>query len=119
MGQMPVQTMQTVNETQTIMESREVTIKVPKVIMEDVEITYQVPAMETRTQTVQRPKTVMEEKEITVQEPRTVMETHSIQIPQYTHTYTTYGAPIMGTVPTGYKSSAPPHRAGSCLPDHH
>jgi hypothetical protein len=44
---------------QTIMESREVTIKVPKVIMEDVEITYQVPAMETRTQTVQRPKTVM------------------------------------------------------------
>jgi hypothetical protein len=44
---------------QTIMESREVTIKVPKVIMEEVEISYQVPAMETRTQTVQRPKTVM------------------------------------------------------------
>jgi hypothetical protein len=41
------------------MESREITIKVPKVIMEDVEITYQVPAMETKTHTVQRPKTVM------------------------------------------------------------
>ena len=47
-----------------------------------------------------------------MQEPRTVMETHSIQIPQYTHTYTTYGAPIMGTVPTGYKSSAPPTEQG-------
>jgi len=41
------------------MESKEITIKVPKVIMEDVEITYQVPAMETRSHTVQRPKTVM------------------------------------------------------------
>jgi hypothetical protein len=41
------------------MVSREVTIQVPKVIMEDVEITYNVPAMETRSHTVQRPKTVM------------------------------------------------------------
>ena len=45
--------------SQTIMESREVTVKVPKVIMEEVEITYQVPAMEERVHTVQRPKTVM------------------------------------------------------------
>ena len=44
---------------QVIMESREITVKVPKVIMEDVEITYNVPAMETKTHTVQRPKTVM------------------------------------------------------------
>ena len=45
--------------SQVIMESKEVTIKVPKVIMEEVEISYQVPAMETRTHTIQRPKTVM------------------------------------------------------------
>ena len=44
---------------QTVMESKEVTIQVPKVIMEEVEITYQVPAMETKTRTVQRPKTIM------------------------------------------------------------
>ena len=43
-----------------------------------------------------------------MQEPRTVMETHSIQIPQYTHTYTTYGAPIMGAPMT----SAPPTEQG-------
>merc|ERR1712216_339743 len=43
-------------EYQTVMESKEVTIQVPKVIMEEVEITYQVPAMETKTRTVQRPK---------------------------------------------------------------
>jgi hypothetical protein len=41
------------------MESKEVTIKVPKVIMEEVEISYQVPAMETRTHTIQRPKMIM------------------------------------------------------------
>lgn len=47
--QAPMQYMQHVQpppqpefETKVIMESREVTIKVPKVIMEDVEITYQV-----------------------------------------------------------------------------
>ena len=40
-------------------ESKEITIQVPKVIMEEVEITYQVPAMETKTRTVQRPKTIM------------------------------------------------------------
>ena len=44
---------------QTVMESKEITIQVPKVIMEEVEITYQVPAMETKTRTVQRPKTIM------------------------------------------------------------
>jgi len=44
---------------QVTMESREVTIQVPRVIMEEVEISYQVPAMETRTHTIQRPKTVM------------------------------------------------------------
>ena len=42
-----------------------------------------------------------------MQEPRTVMETHSIQIPQYTHTYTTYGAPVMAP-----KMSAPPTEQG-------
>ena len=41
------------------MESKEVTIKVPKVIMEEVEISYQVPAMEIRTHTIQRPKMIM------------------------------------------------------------
>ena len=41
------------------MVSREITIQVPKVIMEEVEVTYNVPAMETRSHTVQRPKTVM------------------------------------------------------------
>jgi hypothetical protein len=41
------------------MVSREVTIQVPRVIMEEVEVTYNVPAMETRSHTVQRPKTVM------------------------------------------------------------
>ena len=41
------------------MESKEIAIQVPKVIMEEVEITYQVPAMETKTRTVQRPKTIM------------------------------------------------------------
>jgi hypothetical protein len=66
-----------------IYEEKEITIQVPKTVMEDVEITYQVPAMETKTHTLQRPKTVMEEKEITVQEPRTVMETQSVQIPAY------------------------------------
>ena len=44
---------------QTVMETKEITIQVPKVIMEEVEITYQVPAMETKTRTVQRPKTIM------------------------------------------------------------
>jgi len=44
---------------QVEMVSREVTIQVPKVIMEEVEVTYNVPAMETRSHTVQRPKTVM------------------------------------------------------------
>merc|ERR1711990_212367 len=70
-------------EYQTVMESKEITIQVPKVIMEEVEITYQVPAMETKTRTVQRPKTIMEDKEVTVQEPRTVMETRSVQVPFY------------------------------------
>ena len=44
---------------QVEMVSREVTIQVPRVIMEEVEVTYNVPAMETRSHTVQRPKTVM------------------------------------------------------------
>ena len=44
---------------QVEMVSREITIQVPKVIMEEVEVTYNVPAMETRSHTVQRPKTVM------------------------------------------------------------
>merc|ERR1712100_28730 len=70
-------------EYQTVMESKEITIQVPKVIMEEVEITYQVPAMETKTRTVQRPKTIMEDKGVTVQEPRTVMETRSVQVPLY------------------------------------
>ena len=81
--QVPVAGVQTVYDTQVIYEEKEITIQVPKTVMEDVEITYQVPAMETKTHTLQRPKTVMEDREITVQEPKTVIETQTVQIPAY------------------------------------
>jgi hypothetical protein len=84
-----VMTYQTVNEQQITYETKEVTVKVPRTVMEDVEVTYQVPAYETRTHTVQKPKTVMEEQIITEQVPRTVMQARTIQVPQ-TQTYNTY-----------------------------
>jgi len=84
-----VMTYQTVNEQQVTYEAKEVTVKVPRTVMEDVEVTYQVPAYETRTHTVQKPKTVMEEQVITEQVPRTVMQARTVQVPQ-TQTYNTY-----------------------------
>eukprot|EP00284_Hemiselmis_tepida_P001731 CAMPEP_0174952166 /NCGR_PEP_ID=MMETSP1355-20121228/95230_1 /TAXON_ID=464990 /ORGANISM="Hemiselmis tepida, Strain CCMP443" /LENGTH=215 /DNA_ID=CAMNT_0016199853 /DNA_START=16 /DNA_END=663 /DNA_ORIENTATION=+ len=76
-----VQSFTTVAENQTYMEPREVAIKVPRVVMEDVEVSYQVPAYETRTHTAQRPRTVMEEQTITVQEPRMTTEQVPVQVP--------------------------------------
>jgi hypothetical protein len=76
-----VQSFTTVAENQTYMEPREVAIKVPRVVMEDVEVSYQVPAFETRTHTAQRPRTVMEEQTITVNEPRMATESVPVQVP--------------------------------------
>jgi hypothetical protein len=70
-----------VMENQTYMEPKQVTVKVPRTVMEDVEVSYQVPAMESRFHTAQRPKVVMEEQTITVNEPRTVMEPVQVQVP--------------------------------------
>ena len=71
-------------DTQVIYEEKEITIQVPKTVMEDVEITYQVPAMETKTHTLQRPKTVMEEpRDHRAGAASTVMETQTVQIPAY------------------------------------
>eukprot|EP00293_Proteomonas_sulcata_P019326 CAMPEP_0184288688 /NCGR_PEP_ID=MMETSP1049-20130417/1162_1 /TAXON_ID=77928 /ORGANISM="Proteomonas sulcata, Strain CCMP704" /LENGTH=227 /DNA_ID=CAMNT_0026595187 /DNA_START=23 /DNA_END=706 /DNA_ORIENTATION=+ len=81
-----VQSFQTVQEQQVTYESKEITVKVPRTVMEDVEVTYQVPAYETRTHTVQKPRTVMEEQMITEQVPRTVMQPRTVTVPQ---TYTT------------------------------
>merc|ERR1711966_142784 len=63
------------------MEPRQVAIKVPRVVMEEVEVSYQVPAYETRTHTAQRPRTVMEEQTVTVQEPRMTTEQVPVQVP--------------------------------------